>query len=334
MMKSNAAVQTPPPDDGLDPEIRRFVGLMSERWRQHPPLDQVPVREARKIAEQVRSHWTQGGPRMEKTTEVMVPFKDGAVRIRAYDPRANERSPALVYLHGGGWTIFSIDTHDRLMREYAARAGIVVVGVDYSMSPEVRFPRAIEETVAVIRWLRKSAAALNVDPDRIALGGDSAGAAMTIAACMKLRDAGEPDAVKAMLLNYGAYDAECSNESYRRYGEGGYMWGHGEMAAFWGNYLGDTPKTDPLACPIHADVRGLPPAFSAVPDCDVMYEESIAMTEKLRRAGVKSHVAIYAGATHSFLEAVSIARISDRAFAEASRWLSDTLRADAPAERA
>ncbi|MGH8237444.1 MAG: alpha/beta hydrolase, partial [Steroidobacteraceae bacterium] len=247
-------------------------------------------------------------------------------------PHADGTRPALVYLHGGGWTIFSIDTHDRLMREYAARAGLVVIGVDYSLSPEVRFPRALEETVAVVRWVRKNGTEINVDPDRIALGGDSAGAAMTIAACVKLRDENEPDAVKAMLLNYGAYDATCSNESYHRYGQGGYMWEPGEMATFWRNYLGDTPMTDPLACPIHADVRGLPPAFSAIPDCDVMYEESVAMTEKLRRAAVRSHVAIYAGATHSFLEAVSIARISDRAFAEASRWLSDTLRADATIE--
>lgn len=149
---------------------------------------------------------------------------------------------------------------------------------------------------------------------------------MTIASCVKLRDAGEADAVRAMLLNYGAYDPRCDSESHRRYGEGGYMWGPDEMPAFWRNYLGDTPPTDPLACPVHADVHGLPPAFSAIADCDVMFDESVAMAEKLRRAGVRSHVAIYAGATHSFLEAVSIARISDRAFAEASRWLSDTLR--------
>lgn len=312
-------------DDGLDPEIRHFVRLTSERWKQHPALDDVSFAEARRIAEQVRSPWTRGGPAMASTTEVMVPTPAGAVRIRALDPCDDGLRPALVYLHGGGWTIFSIDTHDRLMREYAARAGMVVVAVDYSLSPESRFPRAIDETVAVIRWIGEHGTDIGIDPARIAVGGDSAGAAMTIAACIRLRDAGEPDAVRAMLLNYGAYDATCANDSYRRFGQGGYMWGPGEMAAFWRNYLGDTPATDPLACPIHADVHGLPPAFSAIPDCDVMYEESLAMAEKLRRAGVRSHVAIYAGATHSFLEAVSIARLSDRAFSEASRWLRDTL---------
>src|SRR5205807_4157411 len=143
------------------------------------------------IAEQVRAPWTQGGPRMERTSELRIPYGEGSVRIRVLDPEGNGPKPTLIYLHGGGWTIFSIDTHDRLMREYAARAGIVVVGVDYSLSPEARFPRAIDETVAVIRWLRLNGASIGVEPSRMAVGGDSAGAAMTIAACMKLRDEGE-----------------------------------------------------------------------------------------------------------------------------------------------
>lgn len=315
--------------DGLDPEIRRFVAVMSERWKQHPPLHQVPLQEARRIAEQVRLHWTQGGPEMAATRETMIPFPDGDVRIRIYDPRADGQRPALVYLHGGGWTIFSIDTHDRLMREYAARADIVVIGVDYSMSPEARFPRAIQETVAVVRWLRRNGPSVNVEPDRIAIGGDSAGAAMTVAACLMLRDEGESDAIAAMLLNYGSFDAGCATESFRRYGEGNYLWAPGEMANFWQNYFDDpADASNPLACPLLADVRGLPPAFLAIPECDVMYDESIRMAEKLRRSGVRAQSVVYPGATHSFLEAISIALISDRAFAEASRWLSDMLRTD------
>jgi acetyl esterase len=215
------------------------------------------------------------------------------------------------------------------MREYAARADIVVIGVDYSLSPEARFPRAIEETVAVVRWLHANGPALGVDPDRIAVGGDSAGAAMTVATCLMLRDAGQPHAIRAMLLNYGAFDAGCASESYRRFGHGGYLWDTGEMDAYWRNYLRDAQDlSNPLACPLRADVTGLPPAFLAVPECDVMYDEDVAMGEKLRRAGVHAQTVVYPGATHSFLEAVSIASISDRAFDEASRWLSDMLRAD------
>lgn len=314
--------------DGLDPEIREFVRRMSERWRQHPPMSGASFPEQRAIAEKVREVWTRGGPEMARTTEIQVPVGDGSVRIRVLDPAGAGPKPALVYLHGGGWTIFSIDTHDRLMREYAGRAGIAVVAVDYTLSPEVRFPRAIDETLAVVNWLREHGPEVGIDPARIAVGGDSAGAAMTVAVCMSLRDAGQGDAVSAMLLNYGAFDAACDTDSYERYGNGGYMWDTGEMAAFWHNYLADfeAESRNPLACPIHADVSGLPPAFMCIPECDVMLDESLEMAGRLRRAGVFTQSVVYPGATHSFLEAVSIARIADRAFDDASRWLSDMLR--------
>jgi acetyl esterase len=311
----------------LDPEIAEFVRRMGSYWREHPPLASVSLPEARAIAERVRAHWRAGGPQMAATTDLEVPTAYGSVRIRLLDPTPQGPKPALVYLHGGGWTLFSIDTHDRLMREYAARAGVVAVGVDYALSPEARFPQAIEETVAVVRWLREHGARHGVDGARLAIGGDSAGAAMTIAACMMLRDAGDRPGIRAMLLNYGAFDEACSAPSYERFGRGGYLWDPGEMKAFWRNYMRDERDArDPLCCPAIADVRGLPPAFNAVPECDVMYDEAMAMGARLLNAGVAAQTVVYPGATHSFLEAVSIARISDRAFAEASRWLSDMLR--------
>jgi acetyl esterase len=177
-----------------------------------------------------------------------------------------------------------------------------------------------------VRWLRTSGKEIGVDGSRIAVGGDSAGAAMTIAVSMMLRDAGERETVKAMLLNYGAFDAACDTSSYERYGQGGYLWDPGEMAAFWANYLRDAKDAaNPLACPLKADVRGLPPAFLCNPECDVMYEEAMEMGERLRRAGVAAQTVVYPGATHSFLEAVSIASVSDRAFDEAAGWLADML---------
>lgn len=314
-----------PTDNGLDPEIQAFVDGMSARWREHPPLKGATPAQARQIAERVRHPLTLGGPVMRKTSELRVPGRHGETRIRVHEPAGDGPKPVLVYLHGGGWQFFSLDTHDRLMREYAARAGVVVAGVDYALSPEHRFPVAIRQAVEVLRWLRANAASVGADPGRIAVGGDSAGAAMSVGAALVMRDAGEPDAIKALLLNYGCFDARCTGESFRRYGQGGYLWDPGEMAAFWKAYLGDTPPTDPLACPIHADLVGLPPALSVIAACDVLYDEGLAMAEKLRRSGVRSSVAIYAGTTHSFLEAVSMARVAGRAFDDASRWLSDTL---------
>jgi acetyl esterase len=312
--------------DGLDPEIRNFVKQMGDYWSVHPPLSSVGIPEQRKIAEKVRARWAEGGPKMARTTERRIPVGKGDVLIRVLDPTTGPPKPALVYTHGGGWTLFSINTHDRIMREYAARAGIVCIGVDYSLSPENKFPLAIEETVAVVRWLRSHGAQTGVDGTRIAVGGDSAGAAMTISTCLMLRDAGETDTVRAMLLNYGAFDSACDTPAYARYEGKGYLWDVGEMAAFWRNYLRDEKDaSDPLACPLHADVRGLPPAFMCIPECDVMYDESLEMGERLRAAGVATQSVIYPGATHSFLEAVSVAKIANRAFDDASRWLADML---------
>lgn len=311
--------------DGLDPQIRLFVKRMGEAWRQHPSLSSVSLPEARRIAEKVRGTFTPGGPQMARTTEIAVPWEKGTVRIRVYDPEVGVPKPALLYLHGGGWTLFSIDTHDRIMREYAARAGIIVIGIDYTLSPEARFPRALEEALAVVRWAQEHGAELGIDATRLAIGGDSAGAAMTVGVCLMLRDSGQPNAVRGMVLNYGCFETGCDTSSFKRYGQSGYLWDPGEMQAYWSNYLGDADPRNPFAAPMNADVRGLPPAFLAIPECDVMYDESVAMGNKLREAGVRAQSVIYPGATHSFLEAVAIARVSERAFDDTARWLEDAL---------
>ncbi|PTQ11836.1 alpha/beta hydrolase [Sphingomonas oleivorans] len=312
----------------LDPQIAAFIAQMGKGWAQHKALDTVSFPEARHIAEQVRAPWIQGGPQMALTTELAIPFGEDTIPVRIHRPIKDAGAlPALVYLHGGGWTIFSINTHDRLMREYASRAGICVIGVDYSLSPEVRFPRALEETIEVVRWLRRHGGEQGIDPDRLATGGDSAGANLAIATAIHLRDAEQPQAVKAMLLNYGAFDTDCHNASYERFGGPAFMLGGQEMEDFWKNYLGeDFGKRLPLACPLHAELSGLPPAFLCIPNCDVLLDENLEMEKRLRAAGVDTTARIYEGASHSFLEAVSIAEVADRALSEASEWLDESLR--------
>jgi acetyl esterase len=129
----------------LDPEVSRFATAVQEAWARHATDADASVQRAREIAEIVRKPWVQGGPQMDATVDCRVPAADGGIRIRVYTPLAVIDGPALAYLHGGGWTLFSLDTHDRLMREYANRGRLRVIGVDYSLSPEARFPRAIEE---------------------------------------------------------------------------------------------------------------------------------------------------------------------------------------------
>jgi len=312
--------------DDLDPDIRRFVREVSAAWARHPELAASSPAEARRIAEEVRAPWSRGGPRMAVICERGVPVARGHVRIRAYDPGPTGTKPALVYLHGGGWTLFSLDTHDRLMREYAARAGMTVVGVDYALSPEARYPAALEQVCDVVRFLGEKGEGVGVDPTRIVLGGDSAGANLAVAASLRLRDEGRPELVAALLLNYGVFDRRSTAEAVRRFGGPGAMLTSEEMEAFWENYLRSPEDAeDPLVCPVKAELAGLPPALLVVPECDLLAEQSVRLAERMRAAGVPVTLQVYRGASHSFLEAVSIARLADDALRDSAGWLRSTV---------
>jgi acetyl esterase len=315
--------------DPLDPQIRRFVIELAQAWAHYPAANTMSITEMRRIAEEVRKPWRSGGPQMAAIRELQVPAEHGDVRVRVYRPNAGSNAqPALVYLHGGGWTMFSLDTHDRIMREFAARAGVVVVGIDYALSPEAKFPFALQQIVAAVRWLHANAAELNIDPARVAIGGDSAGANLCVSTCLLLRDAGEAQRLCGMLLIYGCYTNELSEHAANGYGAEGNLLTSREMSAFWDNYL-QTPDDalDPLATPLRARLEGLPPAFLISGQCDVLAEQSVAFAARLRDAGVAVSEQQYVGATHSFLEAVSIAEVADRAIGDGAKWLRARLEA-------
>lgn len=309
--------------DDLEPGVRRFVRAIQESATQ--AADDGSPAAARRSAELARARWCTGGPAMAQTRELEAPTRHGGVRLRLHRPAAG-RLPALVYLHGGGWTLFSIDTHDRVMREYAARAGIAVIGVDYALAPEAKYPVALEQVVDVIGWLREGAADLGVDAERVAVGGDSAGANLSVAACLSFREAGEDAALRGMLLNYGAFVNEHSADACRRYGGPAYMLTCEEMMQFWSNYLRDEADArDPLVCPLRARLEGLPPAFVAIAECDILAEQNALMADKLRGAGVPTREIVYRGASHSFIEAVAVSEVGARALADGARWLEETL---------
>lgn len=307
--------------DDVDPEIRQFVIALNHGYGQFSDFDALPLPERRAAAEAVRHQWRLGGPEMARTHERTI----AGCRVRFHHPvAADEPQPALLYVHGGGWTMFSIDTHDRLMREYAGRAGVVVIGVDYSLSPEAKFPTALDEVTTVFRWLHEHGREHGVDPDRIAIGGDSAGANLSVATSLKLKSSSEALPI-AMLLNYGAFDPG-EVPSYARFDGPAYMLTVDEMNRFWRDYTtGPDTYADPFVAPLKADLRGLPPAFLAIAECDILADTSRVMADRLRTAGVDVEAPSYPGATHSFLEAVSVSSLADRAFAEASSWLAAKL---------
>ena len=310
----------------LDPGVRQFINSIFEIVSHCPADDLRSYPGRRRMAEKARARWTRGGPVMHDSHDRMCATRHGNVRLRIHRPERG-KLPVLVYVHGGGWVMFSVDTHDRVMREYAARTGCAVVGVDYSYAPEAKFPTALEQVIDVVRWLRNEGEDnLGVDASRMAIGGDSAGANLTVASCLCLRDSGEDESLRAMVLNYGAFSTEVSAQACRDYGGDSYMLTCEEMAGFWKDYLrSDADARDPLACPLLARLDGLPPAFLAIPQCDVLTEQSLTMACRLRQANIEAQARIYARASHSFLEAVAVSEVSNRAFDETAVWLRSKL---------
>jgi acetyl esterase len=312
----------------IDPEIALFVDRVAAGWAQHPPFETLAIQEARRVAEQIRAPWRADGPRMADISEHLVPTSTGPLRARLYNPGVTLPAPALIYLHGGGFILFSIDTHDRLMREYAAAGEFLVLGVDYPLSPEARYPKALNQIVELVEWLHSGGAeTLGIDPRRLAIGGDSAGGNLSVATALRLRDAGNPDWLGGLLLNYGAFGVECSDEAEARFGGPGAVLQRAEMNHYFVSYLGEHGLSEPeaYAAPLLADLHRLPPAFFAIPECDLLAEQSYDMADRMKKAGVEVTSVVYRGATHSFLEAMSVAQVARKAIEDGADWVRTIL---------
>ncbi|SEM22748.1 acetyl esterase [Pseudoxanthomonas sp. GM95] len=309
--------------EALDPQIRGFVEDVCSKGARLRAGRELDWPQRRVIAEIVRTPWRAGGPQMLRSEDITVDAPAGAFRVRVLRPStAPSTAPALVYIHGGGWCMFSIDTHDRLLREYAHGAGIVVVAIDYALSPEHRFPVAQDQCVAAIDWLRQHAGDFGIDASRLALGGDSAGANLALTTALRLRESGQLAGIAALLLNYGAFDIAISPQA-ARLGTAEDLLTVPEMAEFWTCYLGPdwAQCRDPLAVPMHAALHGLPPSLLLYGDRDVLGEQSEAMAACLQAAGSVAELRRYRGAPHSFVEAMSVSDQARAAVGSGAAWL-------------
>ena len=316
-----------PPAAALDPEIMVFIDDVRATWRRlaagRTDLD-WPAR--RELAEASRAPWTRGGPQMGDTRELTVPTEAGVVRLRIHDPAPGEAKPTLVYMHGGGFALFSLDTHDRLMREYAHATGMAVVGVDYALAPEARYPVALDQVVGVVRWLRAHGGDHGLDGERLALGGDSAGGGLSLGAALKLRDAGQGDAVKAILSIYGGFGPDFTPTALQRYASPEDMLTAQEIREFWDNYVGHVrDRRDPYLAPALAPLEGLPPTFLVIAECDALVEQNLQVAGSLLAAGVRVEAKVYRGAPHSFIEAMSVSATARQAIADSAQWLRGVL---------
>lgn len=228
----------------------------------------------------------------------------GRTNIRIYRP-ANARGPlpVVVYVHGGGWVLGDRETHDRLVRELTVGAHAVVVFVDYDRSPEARYPVAVEESYAVLKYVAEHPDEFGADASRIAIAGDSVGGNMTAAIALLAKERKGPE-LKAQLLFYPVTDASMSAASYSQFAEGPWLTKKG-MAWFWDQYLPDvTKRADIHVSPINASseqLKGLPQTLLIVDENDVLRDEGEAFARKLAAAGVTVESIRYNGTIHDFM---------------------------------
>jgi len=213
-----------------------------------------------------------------------------------------------------------------VMREFAHRGGMAVVGVDYALSPEARYPTALNQVIAVVHWLHESGHSLGLDGNRIAIGGDSAGGNLSMGAALRLRDEGHPDLVKAILSIYGGSTPDCSPASRQRYGTDEDMLTSTEVDTFWDHYIARLDdRRDPYAATALASLHDLPPVFLVIAECDILAEQNLLMAGKLLEAGVQVQAKVYPGAPHSFIEAVAVSRLAGEAIDDGVAFLRAVL---------
>ena len=219
-------------------------------------------------------------------------------RPQAQAPQA--LSPALLYLHGGGFTIGSLETHDSLCRQLAARAGIMVVALDYRLAPEHRFPVAVEDAFDGLCALGREGPRWGIDPARLAVGGDSAGGTLAAVAAIMARDAGLP--LSLQLLITPGTTAHADTDSHRRYGRG-YLLDAQTIEWFFSHYIDRAQREDWRFAPLMAEsLDGVAPAAVLLAECDPLVDEGLAYADRLRMAGVPVELELVRGVVHDFIK--------------------------------
>jgi acetyl esterase/lipase len=311
----------------LEAAAQRFADATA----QPPFLYELTPDEARKVLDDVQAAPIDKLPVDERW--VSVPCDFGDVRVRIVRPSGAEGAlPVVLYMHGGGWVLGNAGTHDRLVRELAVGAGAALVFVEYDRSPEARYPVAIEQGYAAARWIVREGAANGLDPERLAIAGESVGGCMTAAIALMAQERRDVRFVHESMY-YPVTDAAMDTDSYREFAEGYYLSAKA-MAWFWDCYTTDpAQRAEVTASPLRAsleELRGLPPALVIVDENDVLRDEGEAYARKLTQAGVPTTSIRINGTLHDFmmLNPLRPAQSTTAAVEQAIHTLRTALRGD------
>jgi len=310
----------------IDPELVAAGQLLQSRGLVAPDRTQASLSVVRAAVDRIGMFLGEGSVPLRRERDLSLPGPHGPVPCRLYLPDDTEKPPLMIYAHGGGFMQGSLSSWDAMLRELVRQSGVAALSVDYKLSPEHRFPVAFEEMVAMIRLAGREGAGLGIDPTRLAVGGDSAGANLALAAAVAGRDAGER-ALGFMLLIYGCFSTDTASESWQRFGRGAGL-SQTQMRWIWETYL-ERPEqqNDCRAAPILADLAGLPPAHLVVGNLDPLLDDSHRLATGLKQAGVPSELKVYEGLNHGFIRYGRLIAAARRAVGDCAAALSKGLAA-------
>jgi acetyl esterase len=275
----------------LDPQIQAIL----DESVATVPVTEIPVAQARSEYEALcKEQWGE----LDEMHAIENLEADG-IPIRVYRPSDKARSMALIYFHGGGWVVGSLDSHDGPCRAFAKTADIVVISVGYRLAPEHPFPAPLEDAWSATQWIYNNAFDLNIDAERIGVGGDSAGATLATVVAGRGRDHQVPLALQ--LLLYPVIDHRCNTSSYSLFSQG-YGLTRDAMRWYWQQYLGGAETTNPEASPSLAEnVQGLPRAIVVTAEADILRDEAEGYAQRMFLSTVETEGYRYDGMIHGFL---------------------------------
>lgn len=254
-------------------------------------------------------------PELPRVLDFTIPARDGyPLPARLYAPQTEAVLPVLLYLHGGGFTIGSIESHDTLCRLLAHSSGAAVVSLDYRLAPEYRFPTAVHDAWDALQWLAHEGATLGLDVKRLAVGGDSAGGTLAAVSALHARDSGLPLALQ--LLIYPGTTSHQDTDSHEIFSKGPVL-DKALIDWFFGQYIDTAERDDWRFAPLRVDdVEGVAPAWIGLAECDPLVDEGLLYADRLRASGVEVDLEIYRGVVHGFIS-------MGRAIAEARQLHAD-----------
>ena len=304
----------------LDPDAAAVYKAFLEANR--PPYENGTPKQAREMYLVARFATNPEPPELESAKPLAIPAPHGSIPARIYTPKTLRNkdglAPCLVFLHGGGFVIGNIDSHDVVCRKLAHEGELIVISVDYRLAPEHKFPAAVEDAITATKWVAANARELGVDAGRIMVGGDSAGGNLAAVTAIALRDGGPK--LAGQVLIYPSTDFAMNHPSHSE-PETSILLTHSVIKWFINHYMGDADRDDWRASPARAKLEGLPPAYVLVAGADPLRDEGNEYAEQLKQAGVPVTYRYFPGQFHGFFTMGKLLDQANIAASEISAWL-------------